>query len=729
MNSLTKLTISLLSLFMLSGCGATQDQTTTSNTNTSSYNPKDCRYDVPTYVWSEDNKTCTATAKCLVHEDEVVTETATATHNYYAPTCNSEGHELFDVYFKRSEIFKEQHKELIIPATGEHAWSEPVYDWEDWGVNFICHAYRYCTVCGTQEREDVTPTFKIIKEATFEEPCIYKYTASFENEAFATQEKEVESYTLSDFFKVIEKRNDDDELIGYCITNKNELIGPERVTSIVFPNEYNNLPILKVGLSLYSFRKLEKIDFGDNVKELSLSYCTSLTSIEAPNTVENLSLSYCDKLESVSIGENITNLEIHECHLFNTITVSDNNPVFKAENNLLLSKDGATLLLCPQGIKGEVNIPQGVNTIGANAFMDCTSITGITIPDSVSKIGGNAFKGCTSLRRLDLPDNVSNVDSSFISYCSNLETLSLGASFDFNVESDYNFPSFAIDCDKLRYIFVSDNNLKYKSINDVIYSVDGKTVLFAAKALGSITPISSVDKLGLGCFSGCHATRIDLSNTKITTIPEGTTYRLSELTSISFPTTLINIGNNAFNNATSLVDFTVPDTVGSIGEHFLNDCTSLKNLYIGKGVISMSMDSLFNTPKLENINVSEDNNVFKSVDGVLFNKEGYTLYRCPANYGSGSTEYNVPNTVVRINDNAFFGCKSLQTITIPQSVTIIKGYVFGDCNDLINVSYAGTVNEFEAITKDEDWYFGLNVEVIHCLDGDYQLTDNSQSLD
>jgi hypothetical protein len=58
--------------------------------------------------------------------------------------------------------------------------------------------------------------------------------------------------------------------------------------------------------------------------------------------------------------------------------------------------------------------------------------------------------------------------------------------------------------------------------------------------------------------------------------------------------------------------------------------------------------------------------------------------------------------VTSINANAFFGCKSLTSITFSSNVTSIKQYAFKGCSGLQTVYYAGTVAMWNKITIDSD---------------------------
>ena len=55
-------------------------------------------------------------------------------------------------------------------------------------------------------------------------------------------------------------------------------------------------------------------------------------------------------------------------------------------------------------------IPEGVTSIGEDAFGKCSALTSVTIPDSVTHIGEGAFIFCTSLRSLTVPASVVVLD-------------------------------------------------------------------------------------------------------------------------------------------------------------------------------------------------------------------------------------------------------------------------------------------------------------------------------
>ena len=80
------------------------------------------------------------------------------------------------------------------------------------------------------------------------------------------------------------------------------------------------------------------------------------------------------------------------------------------------------------GPGGDVVIPDGVTTIGVNAFRWCKTVTSVTIPDSVTHISMGAFEGCSALERLTIPDSVTQIDNQAFHWCERLAEVTIPGS-------------------------------------------------------------------------------------------------------------------------------------------------------------------------------------------------------------------------------------------------------------------------------------------------------------
>jgi hypothetical protein len=130
------------------------------------------------------------------------------------------------------------------------------------------------------------------------------------------------------------------------------------------------------------------------ISERVFAYCTSLTTVTLPASLTTLGVrafTYCTGLTTVTLPASLTAIgdnPFSGCTNLTNLIVDVGNPDYKAENGMLLTKDGATLISCPSG-SGTVTL-DGVTTIGGWAFADCTALTEVNLP-SAEDIGVNAF--------------------------------------------------------------------------------------------------------------------------------------------------------------------------------------------------------------------------------------------------------------------------------------------------------------------------------------------------
>ena len=139
----------------------------------------------------------------------------------------------------------------------------------------------------------------------------------------------------------------------------------------------------------------------------------------------------------------------------------------------------------------------------------------------------------------------------------------------------------------------------------------------------------------------------------------------------------------------------ISDTVKSIGKYAFYRCEKLKNIEIGSGLSELGNYALTYCTALEQINVSEENEYFKTVDGILYSRDMTTIYKIPSNCGFKS--YTVPDGVVTMKRDSAGDIKTLKKVTIPCSVKVIEQETFDGCTGLTDVYYAGSKSEWNAI--------------------------------
>lgn len=198
-------------------------------------------------------------------------------------------------------------------------------------------------------------------------------------------------------------------------------------------------------------------------------------------------------------------------------------------------------------------------------------------------------------------------------------------------------------------------------------------------SLISVTIPAGIIVIGDGAFWDCQSLaniNVSADNTTYTSV-DGVLFSKNMTDLLQYP-----IGNTR-------TEYVIPDGVMNITDYFLWDCKTLKTLTIPYSVTSIGENALWRCMSLENINVSADNKVYSSVDGVLFNKDKTELLQYPI--GNTRTEYSIPNGVISIADYSFPECASIESITFSDSVTTIDEMAFPACSSLKSVELGSGV--------------------------------------
>lgn len=171
--------------------------------------------------------------------------------------------------------------------------------------------------------------------------------------------------------------------------------------------------------------ELGSVSFGKSLKSVGNSAfegCASLKSIQLSGGIEKigaLAFYNCTQLTEAELGAHVKEIgtgAFSGCTSLSSMSVSKNNKSFAAKSGILYSRDGKTLIMCPQGAKGRVSIAGGAEKISDYAFAGCDDITGINIPDSVEHIGNGALLGCNNVTSLMLPKKLEKIGCAAIGY-------------------------------------------------------------------------------------------------------------------------------------------------------------------------------------------------------------------------------------------------------------------------------------------------------------------------
>lgn len=519
--------------------------------------------------------------------------------------------------------------------------------------------------------------------------------------------------------------------------------------------------------AFYSCRALASVTIGERVADIgdmAFAYCTSLNNLAIPDSVINIGESAfynCSALTSVIIGsgvENICNRAFGSCTRLENINVVSGNESYSSIEGNLYTKDGKTLVQYAFGKKDSAFvIPEDVTGIAFAAFEYCNDLMSIIISDSVTEIGDRAFYSCDKLASVVIGDGVISVGEYAFYYCDNLQSVVIGES----VESIGKHAFY--NCTDLTEIVYNAKAMNPLEQDSLIFYNAGKSSTGINVTIGAgVTRIpdglfytsyetlrptyapnvitvtfaegSACKSIGAAAFLDCiYLTSINLPDS-VTYIGSGAFYGCESLTSINIPYGVKFIGTSTFRNCASLTSVTIPDSVTVIHEgafsfcYSLTDiiipnsvtkiydsafiyCESLVSVTIPSGAVSIDNNVFQNCTSLVDIIVSEENPMYRSIDGNFYTKDGKTLIF----YAIGKPEesFSIPDGVTAIGEYAFSHSVFLKTVLIPESVTSIGDYAFEHSAALSSMVIPGTVTKI----GDSAFYYCKSLESVTVCEG------------
>ena len=417
-----------------------------------------------------------------------------------------------------------------------------------------------------------------------------------------------------------------------------------------------------------------------------------LKTVEVPDNVTEIGIfafAYCTKLERVTLPDSIKEIRMgafYDCQNLKDIKLPERLEVIR--NGAFLKCKSLT----------EIDIPGDVRVIEEGAFSECSSLTNVQLPNTITEIKEKTFSDCINLKSIYLPDSLKIVGASAFYNCSSLSTVRMSEGIERVEENAFWGTEFLKNgmADEYGSVYLGKVLLYNKGLNSTVIVKDSTKVIANAvfinnSGLREIELPEGIIEIGDNCFENCTALK------KIN-IKEG----------------LKRIGINAFAHS-GLEEVKLPESITEIGYGAFNNCRDLSGINLPSGIERIAGYSFENTKYLNNIKPDEYG--CKYVDNILLTSENNesSIIRIKAGtrlIGAQAfknrkdiEEVYIPKSVETICAEAFFqcsnlrkvdfedgiklreihyftfvGCAKMENIDLPNSLTAIYAYSFGDCS-------------------------------------------------
>ena len=294
-----------------------------------------------------------------------------------------------------------------------------------------------------------------------------------------------------------------------------------------------------------------------------------------------------------------------------------------------------------------LNIPESVETIGAEAFEFCYALIAVRLPSSLTSIGMRAFRNSYNLFEICNDSDISLTPGSpsnggVAEYAENIYSSVSGGS---KLTSDGG------------YTFYDDAEGSFLA---AYTGTDTEITLPATTPNGNAYDVAT----NVFCFSP-GLTAIDMSAAEISELGGNTNGTLRSLTSVTLPATLKSVGQSFFENS-KISEIDLPNGLEKIGNYAFSGCSLLSSVNLPSSLTDIGIEAFKGTAVTE----------IEIPSGITYLKNGL-FENCTA-----LASADLPETLETIGDMVFKGAEKLTAVNMPSGVTDIGAEAFYGCKAL-----------------------------------------------
>lgn len=403
---------------------------------------------------------------------------------------------------------------------------------------------------------------------------------------------------------------------------------------------------------------IEDLTLGRNLKNSTFSGNKTLSNVTLLSNIKEIlprAFSVCTNLKTINLQQilKIGNSAFYQCKSLNQINLECTDTI----GELAFQETSLTSIV----------LSSSLTKLGRQAFAYCQSLETVNISACIENIPNSCFSNCSSLKSIDFSQSIKRIDDSAFYLCSSLTQINL-----MNIESIGN-NTFAY-CKKLE-------NIEWGNVTKIGDNAFVKT------NLKELTIPAQITDFGKNIFEECTSLSSCNFLPKISTIPEGCFRGCTSLNSISYPESVIKIGNYAFNN-TGFNSFTFLPSIKIIGNSAFGDCKNLANIdWVNIDSIG---ESAFAGCKFSSINLPAS---IQYIENSSFSSCG------------NLKEVNLSNTnITKIPTSCFAYCKNLSNIILAANTSTIGYSAFYGCEQLSTIENADSITEIGTYAFDKTKY-------------------------